>query len=355
MARDGRSYTLLEFLAWYGDEVGQRYWVEATLAGAPQPGGPGADAPPVWQDVPDAPVGHRTGTVGALQPGGNPVNEMMRRPVPSRAPQAAPPVRPTAFVGALQPGGNSWETCVFLRQTLRDNQARLRRECPQLHLATTPREAMNKAYALAEYLPLPIQAFVNLTLLSGLVRALDGVGDVLAVSAEGVPRIPRAHRPHSCRIDFFVYCRNGTVIRHHPGRTSGTSMYQHSMPSGSVLFSLAEAQQIGVGASLHLRPPGRAADAGVPQPGVVLCTLADVDASCTYDLQMVNWRRVREDYLQPSTEWVDISDGHLFPWWLMLGGTGRQRRLLQRGVTRVVAFGRNLAVTLMSGEVVLYD
>ena len=119
------------------------------------------------------------------------------------------------------------------------------------------------------------------------------------------------------------------------------------------MFSLAQAQELGVGASFHLRPPGCAADARVPQPGLPLCTLFNVDQSCPYDLQMVTWRRIRE-HLQPTTHRVDISDGHLFPWWLMLGGTGRNRRLLDRGVTRVVASGRTLAVTLLDGEVVLY-
>ena len=134
-------------------------------------------------------------------------------------------------------------------------------------------------------------------------------------------------------------------------------MHPHAMPSGSVLFSLAQAQEIGVGASLHLRPPGRTADAGAPQPGVVLCRRGDVDESCPYDVQMWSWRRVREIVLQPREEEgeVDISDGHFFPWWLLLGGTGRQRLLLERGVTHVVASGRTLKVTLLDGEVALYS
>ena len=104
-------------------------------------------------------------------------------------------------------------------------------------------------------------------------------------------------------------------------------------------------------------PPGRAADAGAPQPGVVLCTRGDVDQSCVYDVQMWSWRRVREMILQPREEEgeVDISDGHLFPWWLLLGGTGRLRPLLDRGVTHVVASGRTLKVTLLDGEVALYS
>ena len=316
IARDGATYTLQEFLDHYGDDLGHQYWVEATLAGAPQPGGPGPDAPPVGQDAP-------------------PVLPLAIR-------------QPTRTVGALQPGENPWEGCFFLSETLRHNQRKLREECPQLRFATTAREAMETAYMLEKYLPLPIDAFVN----SNIVRTLVGV-DVEAIVAERIPRIPDNNRPPVCRVDFFVYCRNGNVIRRHPGRTPATSMHPHTMPFGSVLFSLAEAKDIGVGASLHLRPPGRAANAGVPQPGVVLCTLADVDASCTYDLQMVTWRRIREDCLQPTTHRVDVSDGHLFPWWLMLGGTGRHRRLLQRGVTRVVAPGRTLSVTLLDGEIEL--
>ena len=274
---------------------------------------------------------------------------------------AAPAVQPTGTVGASQPGGSPWEGSVFLTQTLRHNQERLRRECPQLRLATTPREAIDKAYSLADYLPLPVEAFVDFDILSAL-GATGGAGQpahnsVEAVVAEMIPRVPDNNRPPSCRVDLFVYCRNGDVIRHHPGRTAGSSMHPHSMPSGSVLFSLAQAQEIGVGASLHLRPPGRAADAGAPQPGVVLCTRRDVDESCPYDVQMLSWRRVREVFLQPRKErtQVDISDGHLFPWWLLLGNTGRQRPLLDRGVTHVVASGRTLVVTLLDGEVALYS
>ena len=232
---------------------------------------------------------------------------------------------------------------------MRQNQETLRRECPQLRFATSSREAVFKAYSLGDYLPLPIQAFVNSDV-EAFVRTLDGV-DVEAIVAERIPRIPDNNRPPVCRVDFFVYCRNGNVIRRHPGRTLRTTMHPHTMPFGSVLFSLAQAKEIGVGASLHLRPPGRAPDALFPQPGLALCTLSNVDESCPYDLQVVTWRRIREDCLQPTTHRVDISDGHLFPWWLMLGGTGRNRRLLDRGVTRVVASGRTLAVTLLDGEI----
>ena len=267
---------------------------------------------------------------------------------------AALAVQLTGTVGASQPGGSPWEGSVFLTRTLRQNQETLRRECPQLHLATTPREAIDKAYSLVDYLPLPVQVFVDFDILP----AFGAPGDaVQAVVAEKIPRVLDNNRAPSCRVDFFVYCLNGDVMRHHPGRDEQSSMRPHSMPSGSVLFSLAQAQEIGVGASLHLRPPGRAADAGASQPGVVLCAREDVDKSCDYDVQMVSWRRVREIYLQPREEGteVDISDGHLFPWWLLLGGAGKQRSLIDRGITRVVVSGRTLVVTLLDGEVVLYS
>jgi hypothetical protein len=259
-------------------------------------------------------------------------------------------------VGASQPGGSPWERSVFLTHVLPENQMTLSKKFPQLDLAKTPREAIDKAYSLKDYLPLPVQAFVDFDILPALGATSAGES-VEAVVAEQILRIPDNNRPPSCRVDFLLYCRNGDVIRHHPGRTSQSSMCPHSMTSMSVLFSLAQAQEIGVGASLHLRPPGRAADAGAPQPGVVLCTRGDVDESCLYDVQMINWRRVREKLLQPKKEetQVDISDGLLFPWWLLLAGTGRQRPLLGRGVTQVVASGRTLVVTLLDDADVLYS
>ena len=42
MSRDGREYTLPEFLDWYGYEYGHQRWQEASVAGATPP--PQADA-----------------------------------------------------------------------------------------------------------------------------------------------------------------------------------------------------------------------------------------------------------------------------------------------------------------------
>ena len=329
IARDGAEYSKNDFLAWYGDIAGHQYWQEAKVAGAPQTGGPGAPHP---------------GGQGA----------------PSCTHPGVIAVQPIGTVSASQPGGSPWEGSLFLTQTLRQNHESLRQNQETLHLAKTPREAIDKAYALADYLPLPVQAFVNFNILLAL-DATGGAGQpaeesVEAVVAEKIPRIPDNNRPPSCRVDFFVYCRNGDVIRHPPGRTARSSMHPHRMPSGSLLFSLAQARDVGVGASLHLHPPGRPADAAAPQPGVVLCTRSAVDESCPYDVHMMNWRRVREILLQPRQEetQVDISDGHLFPWWLLMRWSSA-RPLLDRGVTRVVASGRTFVVTLLDGEVTLYS
>ena len=247
----------------------------------------------------------------------------------------------------------------------------LRRECPHFQPATSVGQAMDMAHGFQQYLPLPVEALVNFNILEALdcigggrrggewrdCRGLPAATSVEAVVAERIPRISDINRPPFYdRIDLFVYCSNGDVIRHHPRRTARSSMHPHRMPFGSALFSLAHAMELGVGASLHWHPPGRAVNAGGPQRGVVLCCRRDVDESFSYDLQMWRWPRVRAILHQLSLVeegQVDISDGHLLPWWLLLGGTNRHRQLLDRGVTHVVASGSNLVVTVLDGEVTL--
>lgn len=326
ISRDGGEYTEEEFLEWYGRSWGHQYWQAAMPAGAPQPGGQGAAAP-------QAAVASTTATA-----------------LPA-----------TGTGGAIQPAGGPWEGSVFLTQTLQEKQDTLRRELPQLPFSKTPREAMDQAYSLADYLPLRVQAFADFDILPALAghggAHRPATGHVVAVVAEKIPRVPDNNRMKDYRIDFFVYYSNGDVVRHHPGRTANSSMRPHCMPSGSALFSRTQAQEIGVGASLHLHPPGRAPDAGAPQPGAVLTRREDVDQCCVYDIQMWSWRRVREFFLQPMDEnaEIDISDGHMFPWWLFLGGTGKVQPLIERGITRVAVSGRRLQVNLLDGHVALYS
>ena len=60
---------------------------------------------------------------------------------------------PDGTAGASQPGGSPWEGSVFLTRTLRQNQQTLRRDCPQLHLARTPQEAIDQANSHARQDP----------------------------------------------------------------------------------------------------------------------------------------------------------------------------------------------------------
>ena len=179
---------------------------------------------------------------------------------------AAPTVQSTAMLGASQPGGSPWQGNVFLNHTLPQNFERLRRECPHLHLATSVGQAVDMAHGFQEYLPLPVEALVNFNILEALdcigggrrggewrdCRGLPAATSVEAVVAERIPRISDINRPPFYdRIDLFVYCSNGDVIRHHPRRTARRSMHPHRMPFGSSLFSLAHAMELGVGTSLH--------------------------------------------------------------------------------------------------------
>ena len=259
---------------------------------------------------------------------------------------------PATAHGAPLPGGSPWEGSHFFTQILQQNAERLRRDCPQLRFANTPREAINMAYShLYEYLPLPVGSFVNFDFLKAFGATADAVE---AVVAEKILRISDINRDHGkqCRVDIFVYRRDGVVTRHHPGKSRQQNMSPHTMPFGSGLFSLRDAQQTGVGAALHVRPPGRAPIAGAPQPGVALCTSVDVAAACEYDKRMWSWNGVRENILEERQEEdpLDISGGELFPWWLLVGGPGPAHRLLDSGISHVAVTGRSLLVTLLDGR-----
>ena len=69
----------------------------------------------------------------------------------------------------------------------------------------------------------------------------------------------------------------------------------------------------------------------------LLATRADMEELCTFDIQCVNWRGVREE-LRLLGDWnqtVDWSDGRLFPWWVWLANTGAVRDVVNDGVKRV--------------------
>ena len=116
----------------------------------------------------------------------------------------------------------------------------------------------------------------------------------------------------------------GEVVRYHPGRSPQGDMKPHTMFPDCNLFDAAEARSVGVGAALHQRPSRLVASSGAAQPGGLLCTREDMTAICSYDINEVSWRQVREKLLElgDHEQEVDWSDGHHFPWWVWLANTG---------------------------------
>ena len=119
-------------------------------------------------------------------------------------------------------------------------------------------------------------------------------------------------------------------------------MQPHNMPPGCNLFDADLAQSVGVGAALHLRPPGLVAHSGATQPGDLppgdlLCTRQDMTALCPYDINQINWRQVREKLaeLPDFDHQIDWSDGEHFPWWVWLANTGQIRDVANDGISNV--------------------
>ena len=130
--------------------------------------------------------------------------------------------------------------------------------------ATSEREAINSAYALCSWLPLPAEAIVSPGF--NLAAAL-GQPTAVAVVAERVQRVPDTNRAPKERVDFFCYHGTGDVSRHHPGRTAKESMRPHYMNLGCNLFQTSVAHRVEVGAALHQKPPGITERADAPQLG----------------------------------------------------------------------------------------
>ena len=63
----------------------------------------------------------------------------------------------------------------------------------------------------------------------------------------------------------------------------------------------------------------------------------DMTAICSYDINEVSWRQVREKLaeLGDHDQEVDWSDGHHFPWWVWLANTGKIRDVANDGISRV--------------------
>ena len=232
-ANDGRWYTEKEFFEWFGPLWGYQYWLSAAPADATQLGGQDAGAPQAQADAAAAAGGQDAGA-----------------PAPAAAAAMAP--------ARQSPDEGPWRASIFLTKTLLNNELRLRRECPEFPKARTARDALNQAYSLKHFLPLRIQAFTTDDLLaaldtcSGAPQPADQ--EVDAVVAEQIPRVPDNDRLPDCRTDFFVYYRNGDVIRHHPGRSTKSSALPHCMPFGSPLFNLTQARRSARHSAVRISP-----------------------------------------------------------------------------------------------------
>ena len=390
-ARDGNLYTKAEFEEYYGDEA---IWNEAEQEDAPPAAAESdpADADP-GASQPGAPAAAGAESVaapdasGALQPGplepgaadaagpaaapaapaADPVaapadsaafqlgsrEEARRRavddfrrrnnieapaPEPAAAPAAPNDAAPAAAL-TVEPDGLQlavtlppWHESEFLRITLPRQQAEFDASGYVVNVATNPRQAMNRAYQLEQYLPLPASAFVRFDLGNHLTGSQP-----LAVVAEKVLRLRDSNRPTYVRIEFFCYMPDGDVERHHPGRSREGDMQPHVMRWGCTLFNADSAYSHGVGAALHMRPPRLEASPGAPQPGDPLVIREDMNAMCVYDIQQTSWKRVHQKLreLGHEDQELDWSNGEHFPWWLWLANTGQIRNVANDGISRV--------------------
>ena len=227
--------------------------------------------------------------------------------------------------------------------------------------ARTTRDAMVLAETTC-YNALPLLAECLLpsrdTLLAGPhATLLAGRRPCIGITAEKIHRIPSDNHPGQCRVDFFMYCADGSIVRFHPGFNDQSTMRPHLMPAGSCLFDGGSARVTGVGGALHSAPPGYLRSAGAPQLGDILFNVRDTEAIATYDTQMFGWRRVRHflDSLPNTKDWdIDWSDGSEFPWWLWIANPGKTRKLIGDGIISVKAICRDqvksLQVTSLNGR-----
>ena len=142
----------------------------------------------------------------------------------------------------------AWENSEFLVTTLPYQEAAFKASIDNSHVATNPRQAMNRAYELAQYLPLPASAFVRFD----LGKHLTG-SQPLAVVAEKVLRVRDINRPTYVRVEFFCYMPNGDVERHHPGHSRQGDMQAHVMRLGCTLAHLSSMRfRLGGRSSTHM-------------------------------------------------------------------------------------------------------
>ena len=346
VANDGHPYTYADFVEHYGD-VAHLFWlaalpalVEPTLeqpyrqhfARAPQPGNQRASAGfavPGRIDPQPEPPPALQGQAQLEAPLAPPAQRAAALPVPIAPHLELPPSPP----GALQPGVLLWADTHFCRQVL---PAQLQNVWHKHYtLVDSGRGAINLAYELHDFLPLPDTAF-----------CVDGLKDVLnmphavCIAAERVHRVPDLNRNGMLRVDFFCYMPDGHVCRKHHGRSKPQDALDHWMPLTAGLYDLTVASQHGVGQAMHRVPPVVALAQGAPQgSGTVVLAGLHLNAFSVFDRTHWTWHRLQEvlQKLLHSHHPLDITLGEQAPWWLFIAQTLSLREIVQGGITQVVA------------------
>ena len=398
LAIDGSAYTYQQFVDYYGTN-GDARWRAAAQLPLPLPQPPGVPQPQQPRDQAWTRTGHQQWTQQGLQiaqappaailttaqghppppprrdinapapkvpPPGPPAaaeqpQQLPPPPAVSRAPQpghqlqlplpapAAPQVQRQQALpqpgnpGAPQPGVILWRDTLFYRETLADQ---LHRVTQQQHydMPHTAREAINRAYVLYDFLPLPEEAFRR----DGL-KVLLNMPQALFIAAEIVNNIPDYNRgPNNFRVDFFCYLLDGRVCRKHPGAKRSQDAQGYYMPPDAGVFDCTVAAQYGAGFAMHRRPPALALANGVPQPvGTVLLTQQHL-AYSRFDHDHWPWRKF-EQRLKPllrDQEVLDITAGHEIPWWLCFAHTVPLHGIIHDGILQVTAKSRNQTLVL---------
>ena len=166
------------------------------------------------------------------------------------------------------------------------------------------------------------------------------------ITAEIVHRIPEQDFDHGDgqpkrRVDLFVYCCNGDVVRFHPERPGEQEVVPHRMTWPCSLYSFDPASIDGVGRALHATPPGMCVYRGALQPAepcdlrIIAPHLRDFS---DYDVQACSWLHMQSfnrNFAFHGCARVDITAGAHYPCWLCMASPGKMRASIPVGVHRV--------------------
>ena len=357
-ARDGHPYSWEEFVVHYGRRAAWQMWdaaPEVAAAGATEHG-----------VLPGEP--HPKSGSPALVPAQRPPGDAT---LPAGAPAtlqgAAAAAATAAFAGVAGAGDDATErTAAAPPPQLEADNTGARADWATSHFATvllgqreqalpgppqretSIRAALVAATRAADMLPLKVAVFFE-----GDVEKALGTAHTVLVTAERMNGVPDPNHDGALRVDLVAYYRNGDTTRYHPGSRPSQSATPHTMSQGSPTFDTATAMRTGVGAALHLRPPGviRRAAAATEHGGngdaaelgaeLRLCEAMDLHEIHSLDSKVVSARVVESAIAAAHPPGgpmsVDWSVGG-FPWWVFMAGRARHfYDMLQEGVLAVNA------------------